>query len=187
MEYAKGRMTAGLPALLPGKRRKWDTVYRTRDTDRRNLREQYERDSATTSPDGGHAVTSLEQQLGRPMTSQQVIQRLEKLNPYLHFEVSISDPTKMGIYRLSPEGKRFICGMERGFMPEFSVRHGEDIEMPSPDLDGTKKTVRRITRETRGWRTVLARLVRAGLLRVPDIERTFAFSRDSKNWKELTT
>ena len=180
-------MTAGIPSLMPDKRRKWDVVTKTRHTDSQNLRDQIAKDSLTTAPDGDRPVTSLASQLGRPMTSQQVIEKLKKLNSSLHFEVSIADSTKVGIYRLSPEGKKFICGMERGFMPEFSVRHGEDIEIPDPDLRGGSVKARRITRETRGWRTVLARLVRAGLVRLSDVERCFAFGRDSKNWKELTT
>lgn len=186
MEYANGRMTAGVPSLLPQRRRRLDTVCRTRDTDRRNLRQKIERERITTAPDGGRPVTSIEAQLGRPMTSQQVSQKLSRLNSNLHFERSLSDPTKMGIYLLG-ETKRFICGMEFGFMPEFSVRHSEQIEVPSPSLDGTKEKVDRIVRETRGWRTVLARLVRAGIIRLAEAEKAFAFSRDSKNWKELTT
>ena len=187
MEYARGRMTAGLPGLLPDKRRRLDTVMRTRDTDGRNLQEQYLRDFETTAPDNGRSTTSLEQQLGRPLTSRQVIDRLKRMNPRLHFEPSLSDSTKMGIYLPVEGSKRFICGMERGYMPEFSVRHAEEVEIPSPDLDGTKKKVNRIVRETRGWRTVLARLIRAGLVRIPDCERNFNFSHDSANWKGLTT
>ena len=187
MEYLNGRMTAGIPSLLPGRRRKMDTVVRTRHVDSQNLRQQYERDFATTAPDGERPVTSLEAQLGKPLTSQQVIALLSRLNPSLHFEVSLADSTKMGIYRLSPEGKQFVCGMERGFMPEFSVRHAEEIEMPDPDLKGGKVKVRRITRETRGWRTVLARLIHSGIVRQVDAEQCFPMGRDSRNWKALTT
>lgn len=183
MEYANGRMTAGLPGLLPQIRRRKDTTVRTRHIDRLNLQQQYERDFITTAPDGDRTVTSLEAQLGKPMTSQQVIERLKRINSRLHFEISLADPTKMGIYLVGPS-KQFICGMERGFMPEFSVRHSEEIEMPSPDLDGTKKKVKRITRETRGWRTVLLRLMKARIITISDVYAHFALSRDSKNWKE---
>lgn len=138
---------------------------------------QKAKDAETIAPDAGFDTTSAEAQLGRPLLSSEVQKRLRKLNPSLSFERAVADPSKIGIYVLDGvsnpgtiwAGRRFVLGMEAGMNPEFSVRR----------TDGTK-----ITKEIRGWRTVLVRLIRERLIGRGAAEVMFniAGGRESENW-----
>lgn len=138
---------------------------------------QKAKDAETIAPDAGFDTTSAEAQLGRPLLSSEVQKRLKKLNPSLSFERSIADPSKIGIYVADGisnlgtlyAGRKFVLGMEAGMTPEFSVRQ----------TDGTK-----ITKEIRGWRTVLVRLIRERLIGRGAAEVMFniAGGRQSENW-----
>lgn len=138
---------------------------------------QKAKDAETIAPDAGFDTTSAEAQLGRPLLSPEVQKRLKKLNTGLFFERSIADPSKIGIYIYDGAsnpgtiwaGRRFVLGMEAGMNPEFSVRQ----------TDGTK-----ITKEVRGWRTVLVRLIRERLIGRGAVEVMFniAGGRESENW-----
>jgi hypothetical protein len=79
--------------------------------------------------------------------------------------------------------------MERKLSPEFSVRHSKVEHVPDPDVSGHWQKVQTFVDETRGWRTVLARLLHAKLITEPQINRYFGsfMTRDSKNWQSLTT
>lgn len=115
------------------------------------------------------------------------------MNPDFLFEIATGDKSKMGVYVVEnrPEGvtKRFICGMEAGYMPEFSVQHTEEKRIPDPYNDGNWLTVKSFVRETRGWRTVLARLLREKLITMPQIDAFFnpAYGRDSERWQQVVT
>jgi hypothetical protein len=162
---------------------------RTRALSLQAAKEQAERDAQTVDPDGDAAVTDVLAQVGRPLASADVQRRLLKLNPNLIFEKSRACPEKTGIYIAAPsdnwhrEGRRFICGMESAYMPEFSVRHARQED----GLNGSLHLV--MDGETRGWRTVLARLIRERLITLEQAEREFAVGRGrcSRNWQMLTT
>lgn len=191
------RVTAGLPGLNPGKRRRTAVVERTREITRQALIQELESHAVTVADDGGIPTTSMETQLGHPLSSAQIKARLLVCNPNLLFQVSNGDPTKIGIYIPSQErdpatrgwqyGQHFLCGMERGYSPEFSVRHVERKRIPDPNNIGNWKEVETFKQETRGWRTVLARLIRARVISPTAAEKHFDLSRPSANWKALTT
>ena len=188
--------TAGIPSLSGRKRQLQEVVERTRQLQAEQYAAQLEADAATVAPDGQFDTTNFQAQLGRPLTSSELIRLLQRCNPNLAFERSHSDPTKMGVYvhvyERDPDNlcssprwqKRFVCGAEWGWMPEFSVRHTEEAEIPSPD--GPQKQVA-FKRETRGWRTVLARLIRARIINPASVDREFfPPNRGSANWHFLT-
>lgn len=126
-----------------------------------------DRAKAAVAPDGGIPTNSLEAQIGRPLDSAAIIKRLKTLNPNLRFEVSISAPDKMGIYL----HKQFLFGFERGISPEFSVRHTNELNQ--------------FVGETRGWRTVIARLIMTRHISEGAADKAFGLpSRSSKNWKQ---
>lgn len=141
--------------------------------------------------DGDISTANSLAQLGRPMSSADVITRLKRMNNNLHFERAIADPKLMGIYLIRSEEpkKRFVCGMEAGYMPEFSVQHTKQKRVPDPDNPGRWLSVPEISGETRGWRTVLARLLRNRLITMPQIDRYFnpSYGRSSERWQRLTT
>lgn len=135
------------------------------------------KDVVTLAPDAGRDVTSKEQ-AGRWLHPLKLKKALSQLNPRLRFEVASADPTKTGIYLMDGisnlgtlhHGLSFICGMETGYSPEFSVRTEKNGVMSG---------------EIRGWRTVLAMLIRKRLIQKYEAENLFKvnFGRDSENWK----
>ena len=130
-----------LDSLQIERQKKVARFFKQQEESRAALIEAIENKEHTVANDGDIATTSLEQQLGNPLSSQEFIRRVSRLNKNLIFEVSLSDPTKMGIYVVenrrvddgsTKEIKRFIVGMERGFMPERSVRQPSAPETCDP-------------------------------------------------------
>lgn len=185
-----------LDSVQAARQQRQTRALEQREQGRELLRADIRNKEVTVASDGAIATTSLLQQLGTPLSSQDVIQRLSKMNRNLVFEVSNGDPSKMGAYvienRRQWDGslqaeKRFVCGMERGFMPERSVRHMTKTMVPDPDIPLHRREVPVFTKETRGWRTVLARLLKERLITKPQIERYFPVGGVSRNWQRLTT
>lgn len=140
---------------------------------------QEARKAETIADDAGRNVTNQEQ-AGRWLAPLKLKRALKQLNPNFHFEIAHGDPSKTGIYLndgVSNQGTlyhglRFICGMESGYSPEFSIRIEKNGEM---------------TKEVRGWRTVLATLIRSRLIEKYETETLFKIhsGRDSENWQKF--
>ncbi len=180
---------------LATQRRRTELLKR-QDDQRRALRANIDSKEVTVAKDGDLTTTSLSEQLGQPLSSAEFIRRLERMNQKFVFEVANADPSKMGIYvienRRQPTGhmeqvKRFVTGMQRGFMPERSVRHMRKERVADPDIQGAWRTVDVFYKETRGWRTVLKTLLRERLITQGQIDRYFPVNLNSKNWQILTT
>jgi hypothetical protein len=174
----------------------------------RQLADELQNHAVTVADDAGHDISNLMAQLGKPLSSQQIIEKLTKCNPRLYFEVSPSDATKVGIYLVDPTGKvyvnprgevltlKHICGMESGISPEFTVIHKTTTKVANQELFGRKEATREVPwkqvetyyDQTRGWRTVLIRLLHAGLINSGDVEKHFGWtpSRDSQRWADQT-
>jgi hypothetical protein len=143
---------------------------------------------AIAGRDGDFLTTDATAQLGRPLTRQQIIQRLSGLNPNLIFEQSRNFPHIGAVYVLDPtanltdpdtrcRGRRHIVGMEwTGLSPEFTTRKIENDKWGKPQMKG----------QIRGWRTVLSRLIHARLISIPETERVFSIARgrESQRWFE---
>jgi len=179
-------------------RRKKKAVYeRTRAMSDAAVKRDWENNFVTHAPDGNRPTTTLEAQLGRPLTRPQFEQRLKKCNANLFTEVSKAFPDKAGIYVmdklpdelgvLRPQ-KRFVAGIMNGFMPEFSVRHVEEEEVPNPESPGETTKRQKFTGETRGWRTALATLIRSRLITPESVRKNFETNsgQESRNWHLLT-
>lgn len=144
--------------------------------------------AATSGMDGDYLTTDATAQLGRPLTRQELIQRLTKLNPNLIFEQSRNFPHMGAVYVADSKanltdidercrGRRHIVGMEwMGLSPEFTTRKIENDQFDRPQMKG----------QVRGWRTVLARLIKERLVSIPDVERVFSIARGrtSQRWFE---
>lgn len=167
-----------------------DTPYQEREAESKKADEvtektrnlvtfQDQRKAETIAEDAGRDVTNSEQ-AGRWMAPLKLKRAIKQLNPNLSFEVAHGDPSKTGIYfcdGVSNEGTlyhglRFICGMETGYSPEFSIRIEKNGEM---------------AKEVRGWRTVLATLIRSRLIEKYETETLFKihFGRESENWQKF--
>ena len=176
------------------RQRRADNALIAQERMRSLLRSDIRNKEVTTANDGELCTTSLDQQLGTPLSSAQVIERLKKMNASLVFEVAIASPDKMGVYvienapdpvtNISPR-KRYVTGMMRAFMPERTVRHVKQERVLGDD--GQWKTVEVYKTETRGWRRVLSDLLRQRLITTGQIERYFPPNLDSQAWKNLTT
>lgn len=138
--------------------------------------------------DGDYLTTDATAQLGRPLTRRVLIERLCKLNPNLVFEQSRANPAIGAVYfhdgvsnmedlDHACRGRRHIVGMEwTGLSPEFTTRKIEYDQFGKPQMKG----------QVRGWRTVLARLIKERLISIPDCERVFSIARgrESQRWFE---
>ena len=158
--------------------------------------------------DAGRDTSSLLAQMGRPLTSQEVQRRLHLCNPSLIFVRNPRYPELTAVYIERDERtqagtgekkRKHVCGMESGIMPECSVLHKTKIKVGNPDIlgHGDKMIPREAMKwmevetfyaETRGWRTVLLRLMKADLITRWHVEQYFGWSPslDSKKWHDQT-
>lgn len=162
--------------------------------------------SISVDTDGGYDTSNLLAQMGRPLSSAEVRRRLHLCCPNLIFERALRYPELTGIYIMrderNPAGgwskkKIHICGMPTdGVMPEFSVLHKTKKKVANPDILGQKidrdavkwKEVETFADETRGWRTVLIRLLHQKIITRHEVDKHFGWnpSRDSEKWANLT-
>lgn len=143
--------------------------------------------------DGVRPTTDAQAQMGHIMRGEDVRKKLRKLNSNFHFEVSTADPSRVGIYLRdgvsnmetpSHKGLLFLMGMEKDLCPEFSVRFTKEERYWNTEKD--KEDTREIfAGEMRGWRTVIARLLRRGFFMHADMLREFPDTDRSKNWHQL--
>lgn len=147
------------------------------------------------SPDDDRPTTDMQAQVGRMMHGEEVRHRLLKLNQFLKFFPGNADPTRVGIYIIDSSangddpdpkyrGLRYVCGMEKDFCPEFSVRVTREEKFWNEDK-GAEDTRQVFAGEIRGWRTVLARLIRQRLITYPAAVTEFGTTTISKNWSML--
>lgn len=154
--------------------------------------------------------SSLEQRIGKPLATAEVIRRLNLCNSNLICERSIRNPEMTGIYFEKDERteagtwtkrKVFLFTLaSTDVMPEMEVAHVRMKRVPNPEVVNAKAgevvpreachwiEVPTVYDLTRGWRTVLIRLLRAGLITRHDVETHFGWtpSVDSKNWALMT-
>jgi hypothetical protein len=106
----RGRVSQGNPSLSSERRATITYRQKQRDKSRALAADGESKQKALTAPDGKRDTTSYEAQAGLELEPYIIMCRLRKLNHQLHFEPSIHDSQKMGIYLLDPladEGKGF--------------------------------------------------------------------------------
>ena len=130
---------------------------------------QKSRDEETLTSDAGRDRTNLEAQIGRPMQRKEIVRRLQKLRSSLYYEQSKALASRGGLYVKGT----FLVGMEHGISPEFSV------------MEPTEQGHGRVS--MRGWRSILAALIRIRYITIEDAEREFAITRGhaSERWWTL--
>lgn len=158
----------------------------------------------------GYDCASLAQRIGRPLATAEVARRLKLINPRFVAERSVNFPDMTGLYmetfKHTEAGtwvtqKQFLFTMASGdVMPEMEVAHVRMKRVPNPEFieaTGGAKVDRDLIHWievpevydlTRGWRTVLIRLLRAGFVNRGDVELHFQWtpSQDSPNWAAQT-
>lgn len=152
--------------------------------------------------DGDLNPANPEYQLGKSLTDTELETKLRPLLPAnCIFIDNPRDATKKAIVRQRPDGTlETICSYERGVMPEHSImriqvedvkdpgtRHIDRADLPKYEYvpgsgivwmdDSPKPGYVRVKKlwgeKTRGWRTVLIRLIQSRLLTLSDAERVF--------------
>lgn len=171
-----------------------------------SLEEEIRSNTVSVNIEDGADCSSLLERLGRPLPTLEVERRLKLCNSNLIFERSLTDPKIVGLYfekdERTPAGgwaKRKIhlfTMSSTEIMPEREVAHVAKKKVPNPDFiaaSGGQKVDREAVRWieiptvvdlTRGYRTVLVRLLKAKLITEADVEKHFDWSINSKNWQE---
>jgi hypothetical protein len=101
--------------------------------------------------DDHEALKNAETRIGKPMTHAELIQRVGKLtHNRVWAEDSRNDEKVCGFYTVHDGGKKFLCAFDKGPLPEFSFIFTDAADLP--------------IKEKRGWRTVLVRLLKMGVI-----------------------
>lgn len=164
------------------------------DSDERLRNERRDRESYV-APDGDTNIMQDKSaaQRGRSLQAREVMKRLKRMNPALHFERAIANPDIWGIYvvenRPDPitnhsPWKRHVCGLPDGDVWEFHRPLVLEEDIPEPDGLGTVKTVK-IEGHVPGWRMVLLRLIMDGQITPAQAEAGFHITqgRSSQKWQ----
>lgn len=153
----------------------------------------------------GWDCSSFAQRVGSPLATSEVVRRLKLCNPNLIFERSIQFPELTGLYyevsERTPAGtwtKRKIhlfLMASTEIMPEKEIVHVRTKRVPSADViaaTGGQPVDRDAVKwdeipepydYTRGWSTVLIRLLRAKFITKYHVDKYFPErSENSKNW-----
>lgn len=196
-DAAVEKSTSASPALDAYKRSAWERKGYQTQFQRDAFQEQKQRDDTYTAPDGSRIRNVTEAGVGRPLFGCEVQRRLLLLNPALIFEDS-THPGRICIKHWITDpvlGRttQYVCAMERGMMPEYSILNFVEEEyfdactQATPEGTGAIKTRIKIDEknpETRGWRTVLVRLIKERLITREGAERMFGLpTQDSRNWQ----
>lgn len=141
--------------------------------------------------------------LGQPLLPNQLEERLKRLNANLIFEVIAENPTHKRLSVIDQRGRHAVAVYENSLMPERSIPRLREMEVPDPswnhaktrrtDLPKHEGSLRPGWRKIsipwgeakRGWRTVLVRLIGAGLITVTQAEEEFG-SDETPEWRQYT-
>lgn len=140
--------------------------------------------------------TNIQQQIGQMMTAADLEERLKKLTNRLVFEYNPINPLMKAIYILKDGKKEYFCSYHGDIMPEHSIVKVKKEVVWDPDYKeplkrtelpkhkwvpgkgyefegippGWKEVVVPWGEIKRGWRTILIKLVKEGILTVTQAE-----------------
>tara|TARA_R110000868_G_scaffold153995_1_gene379980 strand:+ start:573 stop:1172 length:600 start_codon:yes stop_codon:yes gene_type:complete len=149
-------------------------------------------------------MSNIPARIGTPLFPAELEKRLLKVNPHLGFEIIENNPTHKRIFITDQRGKVPICVYENSLMPERSVAKVKVLEVPDPSFsmidrkdmpdlvknpNALRPGWRRVAvpwgEQTRGWRTVLVRLIQIGLISTESAEKEFG-SDETPEWRQGT-
>lgn len=117
------------------------------------------------------AVGDHRRRSGRMMHSADIIRPLRRLAPQLWLQDGA--PGNIAIYWPRRDGLHYLTYCPLGWLPEYSIIETDARNLPSG--------------ERRGWRTVLSRLIGAGMVNEKDAARAFRAPEDaaaSERWRQ---
>ncbi len=148
-------------------------------------------------------IQNAEERIGRPMLPETFEAALKKMNSNLVFEVIPENTSHRRVSVVDARGKTPICCYPNSILPERSIPRLIVKEVPHPTFTGAgvhrsdfskdpealKPGWRRILlpwgEKRRGWRTVLVRLIQAGLISVAQAEAAFGADQ-TPEWHQYT-
>ncbi len=141
----------------------------SREKQRAMVKAHKARNEETFRADSNRSRLDAAAQFGRPLKASDIQKRLRAIIPGIRFEVSNAIPSRTGIYK----GEQFITAMETGVSPEFSVM----VMQGEFAVEGM-----------RGWRTILANLIKSRCITIREAEDTFGILKgaQSERWWEAT-
>lgn len=104
---------------------------------------------------------------GECMHSSDLIFRIQKLNPHIFVQQQYNFPDDWGLYTESLGRIRFLTGLPKGWLTEFSYALVDDRDLP--------------TEERRGWRTVLIYCLLKGAITWEQVIAEFGEPQDGLN------
>lgn len=170
-DFENGKVTSGLPSLLPEKRAQISKQKRM-EFKRDSLIAEAEAKQKQAGATDGTRSRTIKEASGWWLSTEEFIRRVSRLTSRLHFLPTQGFRDRISIYHVTnnPEYPlKYIAAIHSDKIPEFSV------------FDKDKHTVKMM-----GWRTVLLRLVTAKIITQASVETTFGPPRaSSKNWQKL--
>lgn len=170
-DFENGKVTSGLPSLLPEKRAQISNRQRMAFKRDSLIAEAETKKKQAGAPDGNRSRT-IKEASGWWLNTGEFIQRLSRLTKSLHFLPTQGFKDRISIYQITnnPEFPlKYIGAIHSDKIPEFSI------------FDKDKHSVKMM-----GWRTVLLRLITAKIITQSSVETTFGPPRaSSKNWQKL--
>ena len=176
--------------LSPDLVKRMDKLLEGREDSIARLKDERQRNDVLLTPDGDFDTTNMEAQEGRKLHRSEVVRRILKLNSSLWYEQSINYPDQGGLYikDMTVHGfnKRMVSSMPHGWIPEFSVPLTVPSVVPSLDLAPVWDAIRQVDSQIPGWRTVLIRLLKGGLITAGGVEQEFQITRgrSSQKWQQ---
>jgi hypothetical protein len=171
-DFARGRVTAGVPSLLPEKRAAISNKQRMAFKRDALIGDAEAKKKKAGEGDGNRSRT-LKDASGMWLNTDEFFKRLFRLKSNTFYcEPTNGYKDRVTIYRLTnnPENpKVYVGAVHKDKIPEFSI------------FDKEKHSVKFM-----GWRTVLLRLITAKIITQAAVETTFGPPRaTSKNWHQL--
>lgn len=169
------------------------TVIRTRELTKSALDHQRV-EVAKNNPVDGLDPTKLEHQLGRPLWWKTMVQRVQKMNPYIQFQDSLANPnTTIAVLYPALEAEptggektvlRYLMAFDKIMLPEYTVLMPVYDEAWDSEKRDFVKTLR-TTKFMRGWREILRRLLDTNLVTHTDVDELFpTYSNVRKSWHD---
>lgn len=170
-DVTRGKVTAGLPSLLPEKRAAIHNQQRMSHK-RDSLIAEAEGKKKEAGASDGERKRTLKDASGWWLSTEEFIRRLSKLTSVLFFLPTSGFKDRLSIYRQTSNPEHplvYVGAVHKDKIPEFSV------------FDEKTHAVKMM-----GWRTVLLRLVTSKIITQSAVETTFGPPRaSSKNWQKL--
>lgn len=136
------------------------------------LREQDRAHLAKFKVPDQESLTNVFERMGTPMRDTDLIDKIRAMTGYsVWVEDSRANPGGANFYRM--QGDQKVClkaPFQRGFLPQYSILHVNELDLPDPDHP-----------KTPGWMEVVARLIVQKVISYRDAVKVFKIHDESSH------